>query len=106
MRQRMSIDALIVGGGPAGLYAAWRLAQSGCSVVLCEEHEEIGQPSHCTGVLSAGSFDEFTLPRETIINPLKTVHFVSPSGLQVRYTPPSLEAVVIDRPAFDRRLAV
>ena len=101
----MTIDALVVGGGPAGLYAAWRLAQSGCEVVLCEEHEQIGHPAHCTGVVSAGSFDEFTLPRETILNPLKTVNFVSPSGLQVRYSPPSLEAVVIDRPAFDRRLA-
>jgi len=60
---------------------------------------------HCTGVVSADSFDEFTLPRETILNPLTTVRFVSPSGLQLQYSPPSLEAVVIDRPAFDRRLA-
>jgi geranylgeranyl reductase family protein len=105
MAPYMSIDALVVGGGPAGLYAAWRLAQSGFGVVLCEEHELIGHPAHCTGVVSAGSFDEFTLPRETILNPLKTVSFVSPSGLQVRYSPPSLEAVAIDRPAFDRRLA-
>ena len=102
----MPIDALIVGGGPAGLYSAWRLAQSGFDVVLCEEHDQIGSPAHCTGVLSANSFDEFTLPRETIINPLTTVHFVSPSGLEVKYSPSSLEAVVIDRPAFDRRLAV
>jgi digeranylgeranylglycerophospholipid reductase len=101
----MLIDALVVGGGPAGLYAAWRLAQSGFDVVLCEEHERIGSPAHCTGVVSAASFDEFSLPRETILNPLKTVQFVSPSGMQVTYSPPSLEAVVIDRPAFDRRLA-
>lgn len=106
MHPHMIIDALVVGGGPAGLYAAWRLAQAGFGVVLCEEHEQIGYPAHCTGVVSANSFDEFTLPKETILNPLKTVRFVSPAGLQVRYSPPSLEAVVIDRPAFDRRLAV
>ena len=105
MAPHMPIDALVVGGGPAGLYAAWRLAQSGFAVVLCEEHEQIGHPAHCTGVVSAGSFDEFKLPRETILNPLHTVRFVSPSNLEVRYSPPSLEAVVIDRPAFDRRLA-
>ena len=105
MAPYMAIDALVVGGGPAGLYAAWRLAHSGFAVVVCEEHEQIGSPAHCTGVVSAASFDEFTLPRETILNPLSTVSFVSPSGLQVRYSPPSLEAVVIDRPAFDRRLA-
>jgi digeranylgeranylglycerophospholipid reductase len=105
MPSHLSIDALVVGGGPAGLYAAWRLAHAGFAVVVCEEHEAIGSPAHCTGVVSAGSFDEFTLPRETILNSLTTVRFVSPAGLQVRYTPPLLEAVVVDRAAFDRRLA-
>jgi digeranylgeranylglycerophospholipid reductase len=105
MPSHLSIDALVVGGGPAGLYTAWRLAHAGFAVVVCEEHEAIGSPAHCTGVVSAGSFDEFTLPRETILNALTTVRFVSPAGLQVRYTPPSLEAVVVDRVAFDRWLA-
>jgi geranylgeranyl reductase family protein len=105
MPSRMSIDALVVGGGPAGLYAAWRLAHAGFAVVVCEEHEAFGSPAHCTGVVSADSFDEFTLPRETILNSLTTVRFVSPAGLQVRYTPSSPEAVVVDRAAFDRRLA-
>src|SRR5206468_165797 len=41
-----------------------------------------------------------------ILNPLTTVQFVSPSGLEVRYTPPTLQAVVIDRVRFDQRLAV
>lgn len=102
MLPRMGYDALIVGGGPAGLFTAWRLAEAGFSVVVCEEHAAIGEPVHCTGVLSAGAFDEFDLPRHTILNPLTTVRFVSPAGLQVRYSPPTLQAVVIDRAAFDR----
>ena len=105
MLPRMGYDALIVGGGPAGLFTAFRLAEAGFSVVVCEEHEEIGTPVHCTGVLSAVAFDEFDLPRHTILNPLTTVRFVSPAGLQVRYSPPTLQAVVIDRAAFDRGLA-
>ena len=105
MLPRMGYDALIVGGGPAGLFTAFRLAEAGFSVVVCEEHDEIGTPVHCTGVLSASAFDEFDLPRHTILNPLTTVRFVSPAGLQVRYSPPTLQAVVIDRAAFDRGLA-
>jgi flavin-dependent dehydrogenase len=36
---------------------------------------------------------------------LTTVRFIAPSGERVEYSPPSVEAVVIDRVAFDRQLA-
>jgi geranylgeranyl reductase family protein len=101
----MQRDVIVVGGGPSGLYAAWRMASAGYSVLVCEEHSEIGRPVHCTGVLSAATFDEFAVPRDAILNPLDSVRFVSPGGLHVRYLPPRPEAVVIDRARFDQRLA-
>jgi len=101
----MQRDVIVVGGGPAGLYAAWRMATAGYSVLVCEEHHAIGMPVHCTGVLSAATFDEFSVPRDAVLNPLESVRFVSPAGLQVRYTPPRPEAVVIDRVRFDQHLA-
>jgi geranylgeranyl reductase family protein len=101
----MQHDVVVIGGGPAGLYAAWRMARAGYSTIVCEEHQQIGRPVHCTGVLSAATFDEFEVPRDAIVNPLEAVRFVSPGGLQVRYTPARIEAVVIDRARFDARLA-
>jgi geranylgeranyl reductase family protein len=98
-------DVLIVGGGPGGLYAARQLARAGASVLICEEHERIGVPVHCTGVLGTETFDEFDLPRDAVLNGLTTVRFVSPAGLEVRYTPSTEQAVVLDRALFDRRLA-
>lgn len=100
-----TVDVLIVGGGPAGLYAGLRFAQNGFHALVCEEHAVIGDPVHCTGVLAAESFDELELPRDATINTLTTAEFMSPAGLTVTYTPRSPLATVIDRPAFDRALA-
>ena len=100
-----SVDVLIVGGGPAGLVAAERLAGRGAGVLLCEEHSTIGNPVHCTGILAAESFEEFDLPRDARLNALTSARFVSPSGTTVTYSTPSPLANVIDRPAFDRALA-
>ena len=100
-----SADVLIVGGGPAGLVAAERLAGRGAGVLLCEEHSTIGNPVHCTGILAAESFEEFDLPRDARLNALTSARFVSPSGTTVTYSTPSPLANVIDRPAFDRALA-
>jgi digeranylgeranylglycerophospholipid reductase len=98
-------DVVVVGGGPAGLYAAWRLARSGAAVALFEEHGRSGEPVHCTGVLAADAFQEFGLPSDAILNPLRTVRFFAPSGGAITYSTPATEAVVIDRAVFDRQLA-
>jgi digeranylgeranylglycerophospholipid reductase len=98
-------DAVIVGGGPAGLHAGRQLARAGFSVALFEEHPSSGTPVHCTGVLAADAFDRFGLGDDCVLNGLQTVRFHAPSGDVVPYTTSSIEAVVIDRARFDTRLA-
>jgi len=97
-------DVVIVGGGPAGLFAGARLAAAGFQTTLLEEHPGIGDPVHCTGVLAADAFKEFDLSRRSVLNPLTTARFTSPAGLEVTYSGDRVEAVVIDRRAFDRDL--
>lgn len=98
-------DVVIVGGGPAGLYAGLRLAQAGWRVALYEEHADIGEPAHCTGVLARDAFKVFDLPPDAVLNELTTVRFVAPSGEAVEHSTPDVQAVVIDRVRFDRDLA-
>jgi geranylgeranyl reductase family protein len=98
-------DAIVVGGGPAGLYAGSRLAEAGFAVALFEEHQRAGEPVHCTGVLAREAFSEFGLGTESVLNELSTVQFYAPSGAPVQYSTPDVEAVVVDRIQFDRALA-
>jgi flavin-dependent dehydrogenase len=58
---RIDTDVLIVGGGPAGRYAAWS-SRTGFRVDLVEEHADIGAPVHCTGVFARDAFDTFDRP--------------------------------------------
>ena len=49
-------DVVVVGAGPAGSMTARRLAEQGHDVLLLEEHEAIGAPVHCTGLMGAEAF--------------------------------------------------
>jgi geranylgeranyl reductase family protein len=98
-------DVVIIGGGPAGLHAARGLAARGLDTVVLEEHAAFGEPVHCTGILAREAFGEFGLSTDSVLNELTTARFVSPAGKDVKYTTRTVEAVVIDRAAFDARLA-
>jgi geranylgeranyl reductase family protein len=95
----------IIGGGPGGLSAARSLASGGLNVTVFEEHEQIGSPVHCTGVLAEDVIASMDLPPGAVLNPLSTVRFVAPAGHSFDYTTATTEAVVIDRETFDKSLA-
>ena len=99
------LDVIVVGGGPGGLYAGLRLARRGLDVVVLEEHQVVGDPVHCTGILAREAFDEFDLSRDSILNELTTARFISPAGNDIVYRTRAVEAVAVDRALFDARLS-
>jgi len=98
-------DAVVIGAGPAGSITARRLAEQGHDVVMLEEHEAIGTPVHCTGLLGVEAFDEFELPREVILGEAGAARFWGAAGQSIIVRSDRIRAAVIERGAFDRRLA-
>jgi geranylgeranyl reductase family protein len=98
-------DVIVVGGGPAGLLAARDLAAAGFSVIVAEEHGQIGVPVHCTGVLGLDAFDELDLPRETVLDTVHAARFISADGSSLLIDHDRVRAAIVDRAAFDAALA-
>jgi digeranylgeranylglycerophospholipid reductase len=96
------MDISIIGGGPAGCYAAYLLAKSGHNVNVYEEHAEIGSPVQCTGLLSS-DFDTLDLPKHGnfIINKFENIVVNSPKkSVKLKQT-----EYLVDRTKFDIYLA-
>ncbi|MCF2135827.1 MAG: NAD(P)/FAD-dependent oxidoreductase [Candidatus Thorarchaeota archaeon] len=103
----MSPDIAIIGAGPAGLLAAREAALQGVDVLVLEEHEEVGVPDHCAGLLSVTGLASLGLkpPSHVIQNHVRGAVIYAPSGHSIHIERGKREALVIDRRAFDRWLA-
>ncbi len=72
-------DVAVVGGGPAGLSAAYSAAKSGAKVILFEKDEAIAHSVRTSGVTWIDSMEKLGIPSE-YYNPIRNYRFVSPSN--------------------------
>ena len=102
---RELFDTIVIGAGPVGSYAAQQLASYGYKVAVLEEHEQIGEPMQCSGIIGVECFERFQLSTESVLREANSAKFFSPSGKIIRLQSEKPQAYIVDRSAFDRQLA-
>jgi digeranylgeranylglycerophospholipid reductase len=72
-------DIAVVGGGPAGLSAAYAAAKGGAKVVLFEKDQSIAHTIRTSGVTWISEMERLGIPSK-FYNPIQNYRFVSPSN--------------------------
>ncbi len=95
----------IIGAGPAGLATAIRLKKEGFDSIVLEEHERIGVPENCGGLISKKGIDELKVDVQgSLLNEIRGAKIYSPNGTELKVTRPRTVAYVVDRKTFDNDL--
>ena len=75
----MDYDFVVIGAGPVGSLLAQRLTQGGASVLIIEEHAQIGRPFQCAGLVNPEAMDLVGL-HDTVLTPIWGARIHGPSG--------------------------
>ncbi len=92
-------DFIVGGGSIAGLAFAAEASRNGASVLVLEEHGEIGEPEKCDGLVSLRGLRNFGYPpdSEVIQDQVLSAVIHSPLGKHFAVNATALEVVVLDR---------
>jgi len=91
----------IIGAGPAGSYLAYLLAKQGKEVTVLEEHNAVGSPVQCTGIVTHSIEKFFKLKNDVIAKKLDKVVVVSKNNkIDV-----NVDEIVMWRDKFDQFVA-
>ncbi|MDD3643723.1 MAG: NAD(P)/FAD-dependent oxidoreductase [Candidatus Krumholzibacteria bacterium] len=99
-------DVVVIGAGPAGSRTAALTAAAGLSTLLLEKRERVGFPVRCAEAVGPRRDIERFLPLDDdlVSSPIDGFALVSPAGERFAARMPGI-GFVVDREAFDRRLA-
>lgn len=99
-------DAVVVGAGPAGSAVARDIAGEGFAVLLLEEHDVIGRPLQCSGLVTARTLALAGVGDDVVQNEIRGAVVCSPGGRELHLGGDKVYALAIDRVRMDQRMAL
>jgi digeranylgeranylglycerophospholipid reductase len=99
----MQYDIVVVGGGPAGLSAAYSASKLQATTILLEKDDAVGQIVRTSGVSWIDSMKKLGIP-EKYYNPIKNYRIISPTN-EVTFSGEVARSCVLDVRATYQYLA-
>ena len=97
-------DVVIVGAGPVGGYLARQLREQEISVLLLEEHNQIGRPFQCAGLVNPSAMERIGA-YDTVLTRIWGARMYSPSGVEIQIgAPERVRTWSVCRKLFDERV--
>jgi digeranylgeranylglycerophospholipid reductase len=97
-------DVCIIGASIAGNYLSYLLSNVALKIAIIEEHEDIGLPLQCAGIISQKISKLINLPDKVIKNRVQIAKLVSPTGISIELsgneTPFIIDRVLLDKHFF------
>jgi len=93
-------DVCIIGASIAGNYLCYLLSNTRLKIVVIEEHEKVGFPLQCAGIVSQKLNKLIDFPKEIVLNRVKIANIVAPQGKFIKLSG-NEEPYIIDRTALD-----
>jgi len=93
----------IIGGGAVGNYLAYLLAKNGKKVSVYEEHNKIGLPVQCAGLVTSRIKELVPIRKQFLVNKVWKIRLYSPNGdsFDLNLKRPNY---ILNRMKFDRYL--
>lgn len=101
------VDIAVVGCGVSGSTVALSAVRNDVSVAIFEEHQRVGEPSHCSGHVGILAFKRFapSIPKRIIENEITGAVLHAPNGESLELRRPRPVTWVLNRAELDVHLA-
>jgi digeranylgeranylglycerophospholipid reductase len=99
-------DIIVIGGGPAGIFAAMEAAKAGSSVILFDRKREMGIPVRCGEAVGKEDFSRYVeIDPRWIGSKVNTFVMVLPDGREVELKSDLYSGFILNRDLFEYDMA-